>query len=355
VVLLPPVQRLGEGDSVPLAAATLEGGQAGGAGDNVSKTGDGSDNSQDAALASAGATDGAPNSASAAENTEAAGDTQTSIPTSSPTPPPTNVPGLRCLFQSDNFADAVKNAAVFQPNGGAKITAGVVPHHLVAQTLISGLLSLAAQNPPEKAYDTVVIVAPNHAGDIADIIVSEKNWDFGGGVDCDTGIESAVLALRGKFDIAQNDQRMEEDHSASTMIPFIDYYIPGAEVAPVLVSRTLSLDDTLNFAKALYDIISQSGKRVLLLCSIDFSHYLTPDKALANGTRTIQAINSRDYAMIHSFSNSYVDSPASLIIFLKYLELTGSSLDILDHTEASAFLGGGIDSTTSYIIMAGEK
>jgi len=221
--------------------------------------------------------------------------------------------------------------------------------------LISGVLSLAAENAPDGGYDTVVIIAPNHAGDIADIVTSRQNWDYGGGVRCDDGMIGAVLALSSRFDIAVSDDRMQQDHSASTMIPFISYYLPGAEVAPVLVSRTLSLDDTLNFAKALYDIIQASGKRVLLLCSIDFSHYQNPDVALANGQTTIFDIKNRDYAAIQQLSNDYADSPASLIIFLRYLDLTDSKLDILDHTEASAFLGGGVGDTTSYIIMAGEK
>ncbi|MCL2350975.1 MAG: AmmeMemoRadiSam system protein B, partial [Firmicutes bacterium] len=193
-------------------------------------------------------------------------------------PSASDPPGLRCLFQSPDFTAAVKDAAVFSTDGGL-ITAGVVPHHLVGQTLISGLLELASENAPGGSFDTAVIVAPNHAGDIADIITSRKNWDFGAGVACDRDMTGAVLGLGREFDIAENDARMEADRSASTMIPFVARYLPGAAVAPALVSRTMSLDDTLNFAGALYDMIRASGKRVLLLCSIDFSHYQDPDKA----------------------------------------------------------------------------
>ena len=297
------------------------------------------------------------------ENFRVAANTASPEPTAAPTNPAVLAPGLnagsdaglRCLFQSDDFAAAIRNAAAFQTKSGGKVTAGVVPHHLAAQTLISGFLSLASRNAPGGTYDTVVIVAPNHDGDIAGIILSNKNWDYDGGVACDTDMENAVLGLRSNFDVAENDARMEEDHSASTMIPFIHYYLPKAKVAPILVSRTMSLDDTLNFAQSLYELINASGKRVLLLCSIDFSHYLNPERALANGAQTLLAVQNRNYAMIHGFSNNYVDSPASLILFLRYLDLTGAGLDILDHTDASAFLGGGIDETTSYFIMAGEN
>ena len=291
-----------------------------------------------------------------------------------------NVKRLRCIHNDmSGFFASLNNARIYNFGGAIKpgvaesngvkpdatkpgvdesdgiksgvIKAGVVPHHLVAADLISGFFKACNVN----TYDTVVIVAPNHVGGHADVVYSRSDWEaFVGIVGCDVDLADSFASIRiSDVLIEEADDLIESDHSASVMIPYISHYLPDAKVAPVLVSRTLSLDNTLAFASELSRIIVESEKRVLLVCSIDFSHFLTPSEAAENDRVTEDAIRTSDYQKIHDLQNEYVDSPASLIIFLRYLEYLNVKAEIIDNTDASEFLGYGIGETTSYFVIVG--
>ena len=242
------------------------------------------------------------------------------------------------------FEKAVGNARNYLPPDGF-LYAGAAPHHMVAAEMISGFYKAAAEN---KNFDTVVIIAPNHSGEAGSVIVSKKDWDVGSGVLCDAEIIGAVLAINIEgVTVTENDFIIEFDHSASVHVPFVNHYMPNTKIAPVLLSRTLSFENTMQFADKLIEILN--GKNILLVASIDFSHFLTPAESFERDMATLRAVNGRDLRTIHGFSNAYVDSPASLIVYLRYLDFFGLENHVLDHADASVFMQ--TDETTSYFIF----
>ena len=246
----------------------------------------------------------------------------------------------------EEFINAISNPRLYDIDG--HIMAGVIPHHLTASTLISGFFSQTAY------YDLVIILAPNHEGDIADVVLSYRDWDVGDGVlSCNIFVNDMMATDGINSAICHN--RVEVDHSASIFIPFINYYLPNTMVAPVLLNRTLSFDRTLYLSAWINTWISESDKNVLLLASIDFSHFLTFAEAMERDVVTANAILNRDYRLIHSLSDYYLDSPAALIIFLKYLDEHKMLLQNIDHTDATEFLGPAIEETTSYKVIVGTR
>ena len=252
----------------------------------------------------------------------------------------------------EEFYHSVQNPKEFTLNGD--VAGGIAPHHMVAASLVSGFFKAVAGSG--KQYDTVVVVAPNHAGGTTDIITSFKDWQTWDTVYCDRDI---VTGMYGRnfdgFDITENDDRMEEEHSVSVLIPYINHYLPETKVSAFLVTSRLTLEDTYNFMRILSGEIKTSGKSVLFIASIDFSHYLPASVAVENDRTTEAAIMNRNYREIHGFSDEYVDSPQSLNIFLMYLESIGINADgveILYNTNASEFTVNGINETTSYFVIA---
>ena len=262
------------------------------------------------------------------------------------------------------FYNSVQNPKEFKLNceDGKAIIGGIVPHHMTAATLISGFFKAVAESGVK--YDTVVIVAPNHQGETGDVVVSFKDWQAWDTVFCDRDILDGVYQkIQDNCGVTptESDDRMEEDHSVSGLIPYINYYMPESKVAAFLLSRRLTLETVFNFSGILSDEIKEinlSGKKVLFICSVDFSHYLPVKSAAENDRITEAAIIDRNYSAIHGFSNAYVDSPQSLNTFLMYLENIGTdknNLEILYNTDASEFLGDGIAETTTYFIIAAYK
>jgi AmmeMemoRadiSam system protein B len=251
----------------------------------------------------------------------------------------------------EQFVHSVHTPRRYDLDGGI-IRAGIVPHHTTAASMISGFFAQAARHAA--AYDTVVIVAPNHKGDLGDIILADQGWDIGGGVPCDTAFVTRLLAANG-LNVIVDNQRLEDDHSASILIPYVHHYLPDTRVVTVLVSRSLGYDSVGDFARLLLDTADALERSVLLVCSIDFSHFLPPHEAMQRDRVTRQALLARDYPKIYSLCNHYIDSPAALMVFLMTLEAHGLEPQIVDNAEASVFLGYAIDETTSYFVVVGAQ
>jgi len=250
----------------------------------------------------------------------------------------------------DEFLHSIQNPRPFPAQPTGSIVAGVVPHHNTAAVLISGFFSQVS----DEDYDLVIILAPNHEGDIAQVVLSYRHWDIGDGVRTNRQFVDDMHGA-GNINTAISHSRMEQEHSASILIPYIYHYLPGVEVAPVLLNRSLSFNATMEIFRWLEAWINESGKNVLLVASIDFSHFLTVPHSREMDRQTKEAIFTHDLRRIHEMTYHNLDSPAAMIIFLMYLESLGLAPQIIAHTDASEFLGPGLQDTTSYMIITGTQ
>jgi len=250
------------------------------------------------------------------------------------------------------FLDSIANPRIFPNQPEGRIMAGVVPHHNTAAVLISGFFAQAAAYADY--YDLVIILAPNHEGDIANVVLSYRDWDVGNGVFTCRIFVNDIMAADG-INTAISHYRMERDHAASILIPYIYHYLPGVEVAPLLLNRTLTFNETIELFHWANNWIYESNKNVLLVASIDFSHFLTAPQSRQMDVITKEAVLAHDLRRIHMMNYHNLDSSAAMIIFLMYLEGLGIEPQIIAHTDASEFLGPGLDETTSYIIIIGVE
>jgi len=266
----------------------------------------------------------------------------------------TNVaPKLAILHLSpQEFIDSINHPRYFPDMPAGRIAAGVVPHHNTAASLISGFFSRVATHADE--YDLVIILGPNHFGDVASVVLSYRDWGKGSGVATCRQFAEDLMAAPG-INTAICHSRMEQDHSASILIPYIYHYLPGTAVAPVLLNRSLSFNATAELFHWLNRWIYESDKNVLLVASIDFSHFLTAEQAREMDRLTADAIAQNDLRQIHEMNYHHLDCAASMIIFLMYLQEKGLAPHIVYNTDASEFLGPGIRETTSYMIIAGVE
>lgn len=251
---------------------------------------------------------------------------------------------LSLLFiDAGTFRKSISNPEKYKDAGN--VVAGVVPHHLVASTMISGFFQSIRKN----RYDTVIILAPNHYGGSGDILTSRLDWNApDGDVKCDDGFSNQLEALN-QFQVVFNDDRVQNDHSASNIIPYIGHYLKGAKVCPLLLSNRINSTMAEELTKGITKFAS--NKKVLLLCSIDFSHYLTPAESKKRDKETRTAILKGDCIRIDRMNSNYLDCPPALMCFLYYCRQKNAPVDILDNKNAADFLNQRILSTTSYFIL----
>lgn len=219
------------------------------------------------------------------------------------------------------------------------VIGGIIPHHLLAADLIAEFFSNFTGD-----YDTVILIGPNHffAGQ-AEIISSVYDWQTPYGVlQCDRNILDKLLQFE-KIKIEENI--FQKEHAINSEVAFIKRTFPQAKFVPLVLKAGVDEKDATILAKHLVNIAKT--KKILVLNSVDFSHYKDSETAQAHDKISIQTIKSFDF---HKIYNLDLDSPASIYTLMKFSELKNGKFMLL-HNSNSAILSNkpNLKSTTSYV------
>lgn len=220
------------------------------------------------------------------------------------------------------------------------IVSGIIPHHLLAADLIADFFNnLSGEN-----FDTVVLLGPNHfSTGNSDIISSSYSWQTPYGVlSPDNDIFNT---LSQSINIEIDETAIDKEHSITSEVAFIKKTFPQAEFLPIILKTNINQAVANNLAEALFNI--SKDKKILVLASVDFSHYKTNAEAQIDDAHSIQALETANLDKIYDLA---LDSPASIFTLLKYSLLRQTNFSLLANSN-SALLSDQLDiqSTTSYI------
>ncbi|MGA2285635.1 MAG: AmmeMemoRadiSam system protein B [Dehalococcoidia bacterium] len=256
---------------------------------------------------------------------------------------PSSSIGQPCLFFDEaTFLKAVREAdAVPQPNG--TVYGGIIPHHWLAGDLITGFLAGLAKGDPVR---TVVLIGPNHpnAGS-ARVLTSDLPWDTPFGVvEPD---QQMIGALTDSGLATVEDEILATEHSVAGIMPAIKYYLPDAQVVPIILSG----ETTLAQARQLGEFLSSLRQEgTVFVASVDFSHYLTRAWAERHDSLTLDAIRGFDDTTLFTLDSGYLDSPPSIATLMAAMKALGADqFVLLDNTNSDALADDELAPTTSYI------
>lgn len=218
-------------------------------------------------------------------------------------------------------------------------TSGIIlPHHLLAAPLIAGALNQFSVAPRR-----IVIVGPDHLHRArAAAVMTTGAWKTPFGIlEADHKITEALT----KDGLVEIDEPVfDVEHSIAALVPFLKRSFPNAKITSLLVNERLTPDQADAIAKRI-------PRDALVIASVDFSHYLP--------NRVAQFHDQTSRAVLESFafddiSELEVDSPASLRVLLRAMEVHGSERMTLLANENSATLTRNFDlpETTSYVLAA---
>lgn len=169
------------------------------------------------------------------------------------------------------------------------IVGAIVPH---AGYVYSGyeaihvfeILRLSGQ-----VFDTVIIINPNHHGLGPSLATDEyDHWKTPlGEVELDR-------ELIDHMEIARDGDAHRYEHAGEVLLPFLQLFLPYVfRILPVSMLRQDGVQ-----AKVLAGKISASagslGRRILVLASSDFSHFVPPEVGATNDRKVIKAISAMD-------------------------------------------------------------
>ena len=158
------------------------------------------------------------------------------------------------------------------PVEGKQIIGGVVPH---AGYVYSGfhaarffeLLGSSGQD-----FDTAVVINPNHTGRGPEIALDPNDaWE--------TPLGQVMLdrELTDLLPFPQSPEAHDREHSGEVMLPFLQYFIRHSfRILPV----TMGVQSTGNAKKIAIEIYKHArdlGRKIVIIASSDFSHFLSPE------------------------------------------------------------------------------
>jgi AmmeMemoRadiSam system protein B len=238
---------------------------------------------------------------------------------------------------------------------GQTVDVVVVPHHLVAGHLAAGALAYLAVEPPA----TVIIIGPDHFRAGPRVGTSLGVWRTAAGVVEPESDLVAALLLGGMAEEAWRAQ--EGEHSVGALVPFVRSLLPGARVVPVTVRGDLGYEEAVALGKWLREWADDRGKggagvrpgRVVVVASVDFSHYLDRREAEKRDVRTITALEGGDWAALFGMGSEYLDSPASLAAAFAFAgSVKRPRFTVVAHTNSATLLGRpDLAETTSHFFL----
>jgi MEMO1 family protein len=226
-----------------------------------------------------------------------------------------------------------------EDSGRGVIRAGIVSHHLLIKDLIADFFRTMALSTKPR---TIVVLGPNHRDRGQDrIAVARLPWKTPFGMlPTDEGLVDD-LVRQGLAAI--NEDAFFDEHSVGALVPFIRHYFPRTRVVCLIVRPDAAPEACFRLGRFL---AGYPGGRVLVLGSLDFSHYKASARAQADDEATWPVLQSLDPAWAGS---AVVDSRAVLRAVLSFCQAAGTRPpEVVHHTDSGLLSGEPDVPCTSY-------
>lgn len=215
-------------------------------------------------------------------------------------------------LQLDFFDEAYSQGFDEKPSINDRVYAAVVPHHLMVKDKIGAtFLGLEKFN-----YDSVIIIGPNHFNlGRGKIISSLANWQTPyGELTSDKNLVGGLLSINGLIKI--EEPPFADEHSIFNLVAFVKKSFPKAKIVPLILKNSLMAEESVALAQGLSRVVDIN--KTLILVSVDFSHNYPTAIADAHDLISRSTIEKFDFDNIYNLD---VDSPPSIYVLLKYLDL----------------------------------
>lgn len=230
-------------------------------------------------------------------------------------------------------------------NSGGTIVGGVVPHHLLVERKMEEFWQQAVGRvQPE----IIILVGPDH--------------ENRGQSHVTTTLDAAALRTHFALDttvleqliqsgaVSSDPGALSQEHSVYLHVPYIERLFPQAQLVPLMVRSDTSQKEILNLAETLRAKLVD--KRVLIVASVDFSHYLSATKAEKMDTDSLAALQAFDYDRLATFESEHMDSDQAITLVSELVCPTHDcTWEQWWHGNSAEVPGQNNQVTTSYFLL----
>jgi len=227
-----------------------------------------------------------------------------------------------------------------------KYTGGIVPHHVLAKEMIDDFFIALKKNRPE--LKTIIVLGPNHLNQaLFPATTTTQDWvtDFGVLENNDNIIEELTTQGLVKVD----EESFLPEYSIAVLTLYIKKYYPEIKIVPIIFTTDYTQWMSFELARQLSSFLTDD---VVVISSLDFSHYLSLEEAEKNDELTWQRIKNYRYRELVEHNSDYFDSPATLMVLMKTMQLSNfDNILQLDHKTSVDFDSQSIFEITSYFTV----
>jgi MEMO1 family protein len=188
--------------------------------------------------------------------------------------------------------ETIRNKELSQINlklADNNVIGGIVPHagYMFSAYQAVHFFEIAKQTSPD--FDTIVIVNPNHTG-----IGKEIAFDSNDLWETPLGQVALDKEFGESLGIDISDMEQKHEHSGEVMLPFLQYFLDyDYKIAPITLSNQ-TFKNAKFLAKKLFESSQKLNRKILLIASSDFSHFLTPDEGKEKDAFVLEHIITLD-------------------------------------------------------------
>jgi len=254
------------------------------------------------------------------------------------------VPLVCKYYDADAFREHTNQSIPYEID--SCVSLAVIPHHTPHMDLLCSLLS--SDTVQTAAYDAALVIGPNHSGTGAPIQITGRGYYWETGQIEGDAETAAYFASDYRLEVETDTEMLIKDHSVSVLMPYLAHYLPDIPVTAMLLSASVSREMIENLCEDLTELAAE--KKLLVLFSIDFSHYQQPKDAEQCDKETIAAFLNNGTEQVFGFGNEHLDSPQAGLLFLRYAQVCDLPVSIQEHRLVS-FDENGTQQAMSYFVF----
>ncbi len=218
------------------------------------------------------------------------------------------------------------------------IRGAIIPHHDIAEFFGAHLFSQLSEK-----VNHVILIGPNHQNiSNKNFVVNSKeiNTSFG------PLYPSQWVTELDSYDWIKSDSEIiAREHAITNFVDYIKYFLPQAKLTALMLKRYPN-ENHLNQLKEM--LINQVNNQTIVVGSVDFSHYLTPDEAENKDQITSQMIKKMEINGWFNLDETYLDSPAGVYLLITTMKATDNQPQLIRQSNSAQILNEFTLNTTSY-------
>ena len=154
--------------------------------------------------------------------------------------------------------------------------------------------------------------------------------------------------------IPEHEPAHKLEHSAEVMLPFLRYYLPyELKILPISIMKQTP-EVARELAGYLDDAVKKTGRKILVIASSDFCHYLSPDAGYKLDSEVIESIESmRSDQVYHKIieKNITVCGYGPIMTLMEYSLLRHKNVQVKVLARGNSAKSKSMDRVVDYVTM----